>query len=40
MDNYEDYFSIIPKKYLLNFEVYIVGDKETYDFGKVIKLVQ
>lgn len=38
-DNYEDYFSIIPKKDLLNFEVYIVGDKETYNFGKIKKLI-
>jgi uncharacterized protein len=38
-DNYEDYFSIIPKKDLLNFDVYIVGEKETYDFGKIKKLI-
>jgi uncharacterized protein len=37
--NYEDYFSIIPKKDLLNFDVYIVGDKESYDFGKIKKLI-
>jgi uncharacterized protein len=38
-DNYEDYFSIIPKKDLLNFDVYIIGEKETYDFGKINKLI-
>ncbi len=35
---YEDYFSIIPKKTLMNFEVYVVGDKEVYDFGNIKKL--
>lgn len=34
---YENYFSIIPKKTLMNFEVYIVGEKEVYDFGKIKK---
>jgi uncharacterized protein len=34
-NEYEDYFSIIPKKSLLNFEIYAVGEKETYNFGKV-----
>jgi putative SbcD/Mre11-related phosphoesterase len=38
-DNYEDYFSIIPKKELINFNVFIVGEKETYDFGKIKKLI-
>jgi putative SbcD/Mre11-related phosphoesterase len=38
-NDYEDYFSIIPKKKLLNFEIYIVGDKETYDFGKISKFI-
>jgi uncharacterized protein len=37
-DNYEDYFSIIPKKDLMNFDVFIVGDKDIYDFGKIKKL--
>ena len=37
-DEYEDYFSIIPKKELENFEVFVVGEKEVYDFGKVKKL--
>ncbi len=32
---YENYFSIIPKKNLMNFEVYVVGEKEVYDFGKI-----
>jgi putative SbcD/Mre11-related phosphoesterase len=34
---YENYFSIIPKRTLMNFEVYIVGEKEVYDFGKINK---
>lgn len=34
---YEDYFSIIPKKILMNFEVYIVGEKEVYNFGNMKK---
>lgn len=36
---YKDYFSIIPKKSLMNFESYIVGEKEVYDFGKIKKLL-
>jgi putative SbcD/Mre11-related phosphoesterase len=32
---YENYFSIIPKKSLMNFEVYIIGNREVYDFGKI-----
>jgi uncharacterized protein len=39
-EEYEDYFSIIPKKSLINFEVYIVGEKEVYDFGKIKKLIK
>ena len=38
-EEYEDYFSIIPKKSLINFETFVVGEKEVYDFGKVKKLV-
>ncbi len=38
-DEYEDYFSIIPKKNLVNFETFVVGEKEVYDFGKIKKLV-
>ncbi|VVB83847.1 Calcineurin-like phosphoesterase [uncultured archaeon] len=38
-DEYEDYFSIIPKKNLINFEVHIVGEKENFDFGKIKKLL-
>jgi|WetSurMetagenome_2_1015567.scaffolds.fasta_scaffold77328_2 uncharacterized protein len=37
-NDYEDYFSIIPKKSLMNFEVYAVGENETYNFGKVKNL--
>jgi hypothetical protein len=36
---YEDYFSIIPKKDLMNFEVYVVGEKEVYDFGNIKNLI-
>lgn len=32
---YKDYFSIIPKKILMNFNVHIVGDEEVYSFGKI-----
>ena len=35
---YKDYFSIIPRKTLMNFECYVVGEKEIYDFGKIRKL--
>jgi len=38
-EEYEDYFSIIPKKNLMNFEAFVVGEKEVYDFGKIKKLV-
>lgn len=34
-DDYEDYFSIIPKKSLMNFNVHIIGKNKVYDFGKV-----
>ncbi|MDO8528403.1 MAG: metallophosphoesterase [Nanoarchaeota archaeon] len=34
-EEYEDYFSIVPKKDLMKFEVYVVGDDKVYDFGKV-----
>jgi putative SbcD/Mre11-related phosphoesterase len=37
---YEDYFSIIPRKALMNFEVFVVGEKEIYDFGKIKKLIE
>jgi len=36
---YEDYFSIIPRKNLMNFECYVVGEKEVYNFGKVKELL-
>lgn len=36
---YEDYFSIIPKKNLMNFDVYIVGENESYHFGKIKNLM-
>ncbi len=34
-DEYEDSFSIIPKNNLMNFEAHVVGEKETYNFGKI-----
>jgi hypothetical protein len=36
---YQDYFSIIPRKNLLNFNVFVVGEKETYNFGKIKNLI-
>lgn len=33
-EEYEDYFSIIPKKSLMNFKIYPIGE-EIYSFGKV-----
>jgi len=35
---YEDYFSIIPRKTILNFKVHAIGKDKVYDFGKVKKL--
>lgn len=37
-DDYEDYFSIIPKKSLMNFNVFVVGEDKIYGFGKVKEL--
>lgn len=37
-ESYEDYFSIIPKKILINFEVHAVGEDKVYDFGKIKNL--
>lgn len=37
---YEDYFSIIPKKNLMNFSVHAIGEKEVYDFGTVRNLIR
>ena len=34
-EEYEDYFSIIPKKNLINFNIFAVGEKEVYNFGKI-----
>lgn len=34
-DSYEDGFSIVPKKDLLNFKVFVVGEKRVYGFGRV-----
>jgi len=33
-EEYEDYFSIIPKKTLMNFKIYSIGE-EVYCFGKI-----
>jgi hypothetical protein len=37
---YEDYFSIVPKKDLINFNVYVIGETEVYNFGKIKKLIK
>ena len=37
-EEYEDYFSIIPKKSLMNFKVYAVGENKVYGFGRVKEL--
>ena len=37
---YEDYFSIIPKKYLMDFEVFAIGEDKVYDFGKIKNLLR
>lgn len=37
-ESYEDYFSIIPKKNLMKFNVHAVGDDKVYDFGKISSL--
>jgi hypothetical protein len=33
--DYDSLFSIIPKKDLLKFEVFVIGEDDTYGFGKV-----
>ena len=38
-EEYEDFFSIIPKKDLMNFNVHVVGDDGVYEFGEVRKLI-
>ncbi len=38
-NEYEDYFSIIPKKILMNFDVHAVGEEKVYNFGKIKKLL-
>ncbi len=37
-EGYKDYFSIIPKKALLKFNVHVIGKKKIYDFGILKKL--
>ncbi len=39
-EEYEDSFSIVPRKILMNFKVFAVGEKEIYDFGKIKKLLK
>ena len=36
---YQDYFSIVPKKNLLNFNVFVVGEDKNYSFGKIKDLI-
>jgi putative SbcD/Mre11-related phosphoesterase len=38
--SYEDFFSIVPKKYLLNFKVFAIGEDEIYDFGEILNLTK
>ena len=38
-EEYDDFFSIIPKKDLMNFKVHVIGDDEVYEFGEVGKLI-
>jgi len=35
LEDYEDYFSIIPKKNLKEFSIFIVGKDDVYEFGKI-----
>lgn len=35
IEEYEGYFSIIPKKNLINFEIFAIERDEVYDFGKI-----
>jgi hypothetical protein len=37
-EEYQSYFSIIPKDSVLNSEVFVIGKDEVYDFGKVKNL--
>jgi putative SbcD/Mre11-related phosphoesterase len=38
-DDYEDYFSIIPKKALMKFKVHVIGEDQVYEFGEVKNLL-
>jgi hypothetical protein len=35
---YKDFFSIIPKKDLMKFQVHVVGEDKVYSFGKISEL--
>jgi len=37
-ETYENHFSIIPIKNLVNFDIYVIGNKEVYNFGKIKNL--
>ena len=37
-EDYERDFSIIPKKSILKFQIFVIGKNQTYDFGKVENL--
>lgn len=39
IQNIKDNFSVIPKKELINFKVFIVGENKVYGFGKLEKLI-
>ncbi len=34
-EDYQKYFSILPKEAVLNSEIFVIGKDEVYDFGKV-----
>jgi hypothetical protein len=34
-EKYQDSFSILEKKFLKNFEIYLIGEEETFNFGKI-----
>ena len=38
--DYEDYFSIIPRKILMKFKVHVVGEDKIYEFGDISELIR
>jgi uncharacterized protein len=37
-EDYQNYFSIVPKDVVMNSEIFVIGKDEIYDFGKVKNL--